>query len=123
MKRFEELHTKWRAMMAERKINVSYDEFLTIIDVADEHPKNPWVSVEERLPEEERKEDGSRKYYSKPVFVRYEKIWDGQTKPSIYYGTSFVFYTSDIPVWNSHDMREGQCTEHITHWMHIPLLE
>lgn len=50
MKREEELHRTWQAMMAERKINISFDEFLTIIDVADEHPKNPWHKIEE-LPE------------------------------------------------------------------------
>lgn len=65
MTRFEELHRTWQAMMAERKINVSFDEFLTIIDVADEHPKNPWVSVKERLPEKMPKSD-----YSEVVFTR-----------------------------------------------------
>ena len=36
--------------------------------------RNQWISIEERVPEEDRKKDGSRKYYSQPVFVRYEKI-------------------------------------------------
>lgn len=53
MTRFEELHRTWQAMMAERKINVSFDTFLAIIDVADEHPESPWRKVEKELPSED----------------------------------------------------------------------
>lgn len=66
---------------------------------ADEHPQNPWISVEDRLPEK------INKFMSEPVLCRYTR---GNKE---YYHVSQYDYEFD----------EWQISN-VTHWMPIPEL-
>ena len=89
---------------------------------ADEHPKSPWISTEERLPNELVK-DGERLYYSSEVFVRYEEIYEGQQSPTVKYDWDRVFFTTCKPEWQKHNCKEGMRQQVVTHWMPIPQIE
>ena len=67
---------------------------------ADEHPKSPWISVEERLPEK------VNKFLSDEVLVRYLRG-----------GKEYTFvthYDYEYQTWN---------IPNVTHWMPIPELK
>jgi len=67
---------------------------------ADEHPKNPWISVEDRLPEK------LNKFFSDFVLVMYTR--GGKPYPFI------TRYDYEFGMWE---------IENVTHWMPIPELK
>lgn len=80
---------------------------------ADEHPKSPWISVEDRLPEEDGKSNTSIVVYIKDERGLSTSAWyDFDTKTwHIFIGFMNVGDDDD-------DTYEGT----VTHWMQIPEL-
>lgn len=72
--------------------------------------RNPWISVEERLPEQERDEDGNKIGMSVEVFIRTEFVDNNHTY--VHYGRSRCYFKSD----GGHEWQ----TPDVTHWMPIP---
>lgn len=66
---------------------------------ADAHPKSPWISVEERLP------DKINKFMSEPVLCRYTR------------GGKEYYHVSQY----DYDYKQWQI-DNVTHWMPIPEL-
>lgn len=79
--------------------NSIYDALLTMTDYIDSHPKNPWISVEDRLPKE-----------GECVFVRYGDV----THPL--YSSAYMI---EKDLWSI----EGYGNGEITHWMQVPELK
>lgn len=78
---------------------------------ADEHPLNPWISVEDRLPEE-----------NKTVL-----LWlGGCYKVALLHNNQWwecTGYQIEAGVWSALDALSNPEVEHITHWMLIPKLK
>lgn len=98
MTREEEI---WKAAMLSSGKRDRIGGFYNGAKWADEHPKNPWISVEERLPEESREHRG---WLSDTVFVVTNK---GD-------GTS-ARYDIATKTWCPAKILQGS----ITHWMPI----
>lgn len=83
------------------------------LEVADKHPKSPWISVEESLP----KEDSERNdYMSVEVLTITDK---GYINLDTYdYQTQRWFIYSEFLVVDENDDSLGE----VTHWMIIPEL-
>jgi hypothetical protein len=86
------------------------------IDWADAHQPSPWISVDERLPEEQLNESGY-KGYSEQVFVRFERVYDHGQKDVDYDTSNYMNVTK---TWLNHNKHYTYYTDRITHWMPIP---
>ena len=75
------------------------DKLTEIARWADEHPKSPWISVKDRLPEK------INKFMSEPVLCRYTR------------GSKEYFHVSQYDF----EFDEWQISN-VTHWMPIPEL-
>ena len=72
---------------------------------ADEHPKSPWISVEDDLPcNHEELLKSPKSYRTKAVIVRFDNNMHG-----------FLYMTKIHNKWEWYDKIKG-----ITHWMPIP---
>jgi hypothetical protein len=85
---------------------------------ADENPKSPWISVEERLPEM-RSDDNP---FSERVYVRY--VQTVNSKKSIFYGFDELQYVclSGGKIIGHEWCRHQNKYCRVTHWMPIPEL-
>lgn len=77
------------------------------LDVADSHPKSPWISTKEDLPcNHEELLKAPKSYRTKAVIVRFDNNMHG-----------FLYMTKIHNKWEWYDKIKG-----ITHWMPIPEL-
>jgi hypothetical protein len=82
------------------------------VEWADNNPKSPWISVEEKLPPQKGKDHP----YSELVFVRYiERLIDQEY---VRYSFDELLCIGKIKKWCRHQNNN----EHVTHWMPIPEL-
>ena len=78
---------------------------------ADEHPKNPWISVEDRLPERMTSIDSN----GTTIIDCCSKYVFGYD--AMYNMGRLVCYNHESEIWESHDT---YTIGRITHWMQIP---
>lgn len=95
------------------------DDLNTLLTAELEKAKFPWISVEDRLPDEKLNEEGYGKGYSERVFVRFERVYDHGQK-DIDYDTSN--YMNVTKTWLNHNKHYTYYTDRITHWMPISQL-
>lgn len=81
---------------------------------ADEHPKNPWISVEERLPEKTRNLSPFPDEYDEKVVLVINKQGGKRLAYRDYKGVWRDDYTCEIV---------NQNYARITHWMPIPQIK
>ena len=101
MTREEEIKQAWKDYCADGEIGTPLGAFEYAIQWADNHPKSPWISVKERLPEE-----------GLPLVV----INKSEIRYYCYYNASiekFVTLDPNGELWNVCE---------VTHWMPIPKL-
>ena len=96
-------------------MQMAYGDFINGAKWADEHPKNPWVSIEERLP--------------KKAIGLYELEKDEQYKMVLFKtanGKLFRGFLDAEEIWRAFTVFKGACPidsltwSRVTHWMPIP---
>lgn len=90
------------------------DSFKAGVAWADNHPKSPWISVEDDLPCNHKElihEEDSR--FTKFVLVRYIRVSNGEEQ---YKDSCMTKYRSKDWIWT--DINNEKCK--VTHWMPIP---
>ena len=88
------------------------------LEIADEHPKSPWINVKNDLPCNH-EDIVCKSWLTKHVFVRLVSSKNG----CILYTTNFMIHNQIRKTW-MWACSEGKCDEEyeVTHWMAIPNL-
>lgn len=106
-------------MTREEEINKAYDNWQDDLECsertvwkcacrwADEHPKNPWISVEERLP----KRENDKASWSNYVFIR-----------TCFNSHEEAKYDTINHIWYDKHKKILDDNKYVTHWMPIPEL-
>lgn len=100
MTREEEIIAEYESALGHKLNWENKALILNVLQWADEHPKSPWISVEDRLPEK------INKFLSESVLCRYTR------------GSKVYYHVSQY----DYDYKQWQI-DNVTHWMPIPELK